>query len=287
MKSIDVKSFDKKHAQDLENYANKGQFDDKEVIISNELVRQNIKITLEEEKLMHCIFSQLNGLENKAQKRVIKLYKNDLFDLLSLTSSTRYIELKKRFKSLTEKSVVDVVLPNGNDLIAPVIVGIESNYKADHFIVELNERFMPYLERLVTHYTKLELDSIVQFESKYSLILYKYLSSWRSNHYHRMTHLTTKELKELFGLTKDDYVYKGKFQRTHFERKTLETAINEINDKVPYWGVRYEKTKRGGRVTGYTIEWLERNRLSTHNQSVSQEELLRDYEQYTKSETEE
>ncbi|WP_210368315.1 RepB family plasmid replication initiator protein [Borreliella garinii] len=41
--------------------------------------------------------------------------------------------------------------------------------------------------------------------------------------------MTTKELKELLGLSIDDYVYNGKFNRGDFERKTIKSAINEIN----------------------------------------------------------
>lgn len=280
MKNVDVITYYKQHKLDIKNAVSKGQFDDRDFIISNELTRQNTTLTLEEEKLMHCIFSQIDGYSKKDQKRVIKLYKKDLFELLEMNRSDRYSELKSRFKSLTQKSVVDVRMPNGNDVIAPVIVRAESNFKSDHFEIQLNEVFMPYLEKLATHYTTLNLNTIVRFDSKYSLMLYKYLSSWRTDHYERMMSMTTKELKELFGLSKKDYVSNGKFDRYNFEKYTINRAVNEIQSKVKHWRIGWEKVKKGSRVTGYIIHWADLSQMNTHDKSVSDEQLKADYEQY-------
>ena len=65
---------------------------------------------------------------------------------------------------------------------------------------------------------------------------------------------TTKQLKEIFGLSKDDYCKKdGKFNRTEFEKKTIEVAIKEINQntrmKVEY--------KKNNRVANYQFNFIE------------------------------
>lgn len=65
---------------------------------------------------------------------------------------------------------------------------------------------------------------------------------------------TTKELKELFGMTKDDYVYKGAFNRALFERKSIDVAVQDINEKSKCINnLRYEKKKKGNRVQGYVF----------------------------------
>ena len=273
-----VDSFYKKTEKELKKTVNKGQFDNKPVVISNDLARQNTLLTLEDEKLLHCIFSQLDF--NSKNPTKIELKKIDLFEKLELNSESRYSDVKKRLKGLIHKSMVDVTDHEGTEHYGVVIINATSSYKSDSFTVQLNPNFMFFLEEMKNFYTRLELDSIVQFDSKFSLTLYKYLSSWRTDHYHRMLIMTTKELKDLFGLSKDDYMSNGKFDRFNFERYTLDTAVKEINGKVPWWSVSWKKIKKGNRVTGYQLEWLERDRIQSHNQSVSDEQFQLDYEAY-------
>lgn len=65
---------------------------------------------------------------------------------------------------------------------------------------------------------------------------------------------TTKELKTLFGLSKEDYMSGGRFDRYNFERKTINLAIKDINDKSKcIQNLRYEKRKKNGRVQGYVF----------------------------------
>lgn len=266
MKVIDMKTNEVVAVENLEKVAEKRQFDNKMVVISNDLARQSTSITLEEEKLLHCIFSQMNPYGKNDTK--ITLKKSELFEKLGLKSPKKYSETKKRLKNLMYKSMVDIVDPEGMDLYGMVIISARSAEKSEYFEITLNKDFMPYVEQLVSHYTKLQLDSLVQFKSKYSLILYKYLSSWAGTHPERMMIMTTKELKKLFNLSKEDYTVNGEFKRTIFERKTLITAIDEINEKVPGFDVTYTKSKKGNRVQGYIIHWIDRNRFSESEEGV-------------------
>ena len=265
MKIIDVKTNEVVAVENLEKVTRKGQFDNRRVVISNDLARQNTRMTLEEEKLLHCIFSQLNPYGENEPKVTLK--KSELFEKLGLKSSDRYSRIMNQFRHMIRKTVVELYI-NGNDHIGAVITDVMSNYRSEYIEVLLNPRFMPYVEKLVAHYTKLQLDSIVQFDSRYSLILYKHLSSWAGTHPERMQLISTKELKELFGLSKDDYVYNGHFNRALFEKYTIDVAIDEINDKVPGFDVTYKKSKKGNRVQGYIIHWIDRNRFSESEEGV-------------------
>jgi len=258
----------------LENKAKKGQFHNKIVVISNDLARQNTRITLEEEKLLHCVFSQLNPHGKNNTKIMIK--KDELFEKLGLTGGDRYVETKKKLKGLMHKSMVDVTIGE-TDIFGYVITHVISHHRSEWFEVILNEAFMPYVQELASHYTKLQLDSIVQFDSRYSLILYKYLASWAGEHPERMLMVNTKQLKEMFGLSKDDYVYNDKFNRALFEKKTLDTAIDEINEKVPGFDVVYKKSKKGNRVQGYIIHWIDRNRIAYGDGVVPGQTTIEDF----------
>ena len=55
-------------------------------------------------------------------------------------------------------------------------------------------------------------------------------------------------------LSKEDYVSGGRFDRYNFERKTINVAIQDINEKSKcIQNLRYEKRKRNGRIQGYVF----------------------------------
>ena len=65
---------------------------------------------------------------------------------------------------------------------------------------------------------------------------------------------STTQLKEFFGLKKDDYVSGGKFKRTDFENKTINVAIKEINEKSKcIKNLTYRKEYNGRRVKCYVF----------------------------------
>ena len=107
------------------------------------------------------------------------------------------------------------------------------------------------------------LQSITNFKSKYSLVVYRWLCSWADNSTgfsENARYITTKELKELFGLTEQDYVYNGKFNRALFEQYAIESAVHEINEKTDLQ-VEYKKIKQGNRIKSYAFHFV-RNRVA-------------------------
>ena len=85
------------------------------------------------------------------------------------------------------------------------------------------------------------------------MIIYQQLMRWSTK---GVFGVTTKELKGLFGMTKDDYVdpKTGRFNRTRFEQRTIDLAVQDINEKSKcIRNLRYEKKKKGSRVQGYVF----------------------------------
>lgn len=55
-------------------------------------------------------------------------------------------------------------------------------------------------------------------------------------------------------MSKEDYVYNGKFNRQMFEQRTIDLAVQDINEKSKcIRNLRYEKKKKGSRVQGYVF----------------------------------
>lgn len=236
-------------------------FDDKIVIYSNDLARQASKFTLEEEKILHLIFSQIDPHGKNATQVVLK--KKDLLGKLNVSSKSNYTAIHDRMSGMIKKSLIKIKRDRTN-MMGVVIIGVQWQDYADEVIVELNPMFMPFIEELASFYTKLKLDAIITFKSKFTLALYKYLASWSSGHYHRVISMTTKELKDLYGLSEDDYINKnGKFDRYNFEKYAIDGAVKELNAKVPEFRMAWRKVKNGKFVSGYVFEWVDWDRTAT------------------------
>jgi len=199
------------------------------IYYANIIARMHTKFTLEEEKALHLIFKQINSFEKN--DTTIKLNKLDFFDKLELQSTNRYNRYRKLIRGLINKTFVELIDEKGGELMGVVIYGSYWQPKESFFEVKLNDWFMPFIEELVKNYTKINLNNVLGFKSKHTLTLYKWLCSWTDeNKKTNQRYITTKELKELFGLNIDDYVYNNKFSRADFEKKTIKSSIEEINN---------------------------------------------------------
>ena len=68
---------------------------------------------------------------------------------------------------------------------------------------------------------------------------------------------STKQLKDMFGLPKEAYIAtNGNFNRTLFEKKTINKAIEELNNKCKcIKNLKYDKIKKNGRVQYYKFSF--------------------------------
>lgn len=225
----------------------------REVIISNALARESSRYTLEEEKLAHYIFAHLNPYGSNPTK--IILSKKKIVSIFGVHSKSTYDTLKWRMKGMMLKSILSFK-DDKTTLMGVLITLVKWEEGSDDVELTLNDGFMPYISNLSAYYTRLDWKSIVAFNSKHSLSLYKYLSSWATDDEVIMISLTTKEVKSLFDLEKSDYTYNNKFMRHLFEKKVLNVAMNEINERVPGFRLQWHKAKKGNSVLGYVFEFF-------------------------------
>ena len=68
---------------------------------------------------------------------------------------------------------------------------------------------------------------------------------------------STKQLKMMFGLSKSDYMRKNdSFNRSEFEKKTINKAVDEINKKSKcIKNLTYKKVKKGSRIQYYLFTY--------------------------------
>lgn len=227
----------------------------KKVHYSNIIARMTSKFTLEEEKALHIIFSYIKPF-NYQNSTTIQIEKKYFFEKLNLVGDSKYKRYEKIIVNLIGKTVTKINKPETNsELIGVIIYSSQWYNKKPFFEIKLNPDFMPYLEQLKEHYTKVDLNTVCAFKSKHALTLYKFLCSWTNKSKNEnKRYLTTKDLKELFGLSKETYVQNGKFKRYLFEKKTIDVAIKEINQYSDL-NISYDKKKENGKVKKYEFIW--------------------------------
>ncbi|MBP1525868.1 MAG: replication initiation protein [Spiroplasma ixodetis] len=253
----------------------------KKIYYANIIARMTSKFNLEEEKALHIFFSYIKPF-NFQNSTTIKIEKKKFFEQLNLTGDDKYkryklLIYKMKIKSIiiieTEKSIFDGFL----------LISSEWYKKELYFEVDLNPKLMPFIEQLKEHYTKVDLNTVCSFKSKHALTLYKFLCSWTNeNKKENKRYVTTKDLKELFGLSKEAYVENKNFKRAKFEKRTIDVAIKEINQYSDL-NINYDKKKENGKVKKYQFIWvqkdkqivksLEINKTNQNQNTISKEQM--------------
>jgi len=123
----------------------------------------------------------------------------------------------------------------------------------DEVLIRFSPEIMPYLVNLKTNFTQHALSEISELNSKYAVILYR----WLSMNYNQYEHYSVKGgrreeqidryrnpeigMKELREMTDTITEYK---RFTHFETRVLKEPLSEITNHTSF-NVIYEKVKKG------------------------------------------
>ena len=136
-----------------------------------------------------------------------------------------------------------------------------------YFHVYFDLTYIPLLRELQQS-TTMFFDDILKFECTHSISLYQFIRSLNkhpkfSNYYD----FSTAELKNIFGLDENAYMRKNSsFDRSNFEKYTIDTAIRELNEKATLVkNVHYKKHKKGNKVAFYRV-FFENQQLPSLNE---------------------
>ncbi|WP_332381814.1 RepB family plasmid replication initiator protein, partial [Lactococcus cremoris] len=142
----------------------------------------------------------------------------------------------------------------------------------DEVKIEFHREIMPYLINLKKNFTQHALSDIAELNSKYSIILYR----WLSMQYNQYEHYSVKggrraeqveayrnpsiSIKELRIITDTVNSYK---QFTRFNNDVLKTPLDEINAHTSF-NVTYDKIKKGRSIDSIVFH-IEKKRMADDN----------------------
>lgn len=234
-----------------------------EYALSNEFVRLPKKIDLQPLKILGLILSKIDFKKDNRVNGVVEV-NCSLSEIRKACGANKdnknYEYYKNIVKELIKTSYVEGVI-NNNEIMGYAVPMVETipNEELITFKFTLFSKFLPYFQQLRNNYTVIQLEQAKRFKSRFSYNLFMNLLSWKEkDNVAAYRFYTTKQLKDLFGLEKDDYCKKnGKFNRYEFEKKTIETACNEINEHTNMrveWKKNY--LSNSNRVSNYQFEFV-------------------------------
>lgn len=213
------------------------------VVQSNRLVEAKYRLSVEEQKIVKILISQIQKDDKDFQD--YEFHVKELAELLGMKHKDPYGVLQK----ITERLMTRVLKFYNQETQTLLQASWLSSalYKKGEGTVSL--RFDPYLKPLLlqlqSYFTKYELGQVMQFKGQYTIRFYEFRKSFLGRRKKEVV-FTLKELRDVLGLKKDEYK-----EFFNFKNRVLEPARIELLDKTGQ-SFTWEAMKqgRGGKITG-------------------------------------
>ena len=227
----------------------------RKVVEHNSLITSIAKMDKTPLKMFELAVSCINT-EEPPKDNTVYLSKADLFAFFKVSDNDKHSRFKQAVRAMQKEAYFEIKEEAGKGFKFKSIVPIpyvEWTDYHDEVKIEFHREIMPYLINLKKNFTQHALSEISELNSKYSIILYR----WLSMNYNQYEHYSVKggrraeqvesyrnpsiSVKELRIMT--DTV--NEYQRfTNFTKKILDIPLKEINDNTTF-KVSYEKVKKG------------------------------------------
>lgn len=229
-----------------------GQLENRKVVQHNDLIQGVSKMDAVPLKIFELCVSAIDT-KNPPQNNTIYLSKSELFDFFDVSDTNKYTRFHQSIKKLQEQSILQIQELNDKGKIkyksiVPIPYVDWNNYN-DEVTIRFDIEIMPYLIGLKENFTQYLITDIRKLNSKYSIILYKWLTM-NYNQYEKYSNSKCKnpyiDINDLRKITDTENEYEI---MSNFTRRILEEPLNDINENTHYY-IEYKKIKRGRSIVG-------------------------------------
>ena len=246
----------------------------RKVVEHNSLITSIAKMDKTPLKMFELAVSCINT-EEPPKDNTVYLSKRDLFAFFKVSDNDKHSRFKQAVEKMQKQAFFQIKEEQGKGFKFKSIVPIPyvewTDYN-DEVKIEFHREIMPYLINLKKNFTQHALSDIAELNSKYSIILYR----WLSMQYNQYEHYSVKggrraeqveayrnptiTVKELRVMTDTVNEYKRMFQFTEW---ILEKPLAEINAHTSF-NVSYEKVKKGRSIDSIVFH-IEKKRMADDN----------------------
>ena len=246
----------------------------RKVVEHNSLITSIAKMDKTPLKMFELAVSCINT-EEPPKDNAVYLSKEELFSFFKVSDNDKHSRFKQAVAKMQEQAFFEIKEEKNKGFkfrrILPIPTVEWTDYD-DKVMIRFNQDIMPYLIELKQNFTKYALSEIMELNSKYSIILYK----WLSMNYNQYEHYSNKggrraeqvesyrnpsiSVKELRTITDTVNEYKETY---HFFRYIVENSLKEINAHTSF-NVSYEKIKKGRSIDSIVFH-IEKKRKADDN----------------------
>lgn len=289
MSSIAKNEKNQKQAQPLNELSNR------KVVEHNSLITSIAKMDKTPLKMFELAVSCINT-EAPPKDHTIYLSKNELFSFFKVSDNDKHSRFKQAVENMQKQAFFKIKEKKEHGFEFENIVPIPYVKWADYHdevTIRFSPEIMPYLINLKTNFTQYALLDLAELNSKYSIILYR----WLSMNYNQYEHYSSKggrreaqvesyrnpiiSVKELREMTDTVHEYK-KFP--DFSIWVLDKSFEEINAHTSF-NVTYDKVKKGRSIDSIIFHITKKRRADdntykledkTHKEASAEKEQIED-----------
>ena len=250
------------------------ELEKRKVVEHNSLITSIAKMDKTPLKMFELAVSCINT-EEPPKDNTVYLSKRDLFAFFKVSDNDKHSRFKEAVEKMQKQAFFKIksnkALGIEYESIVPIPYVKWNDYN-DEVLIRFSPEIMPYLINLKAEFTQYKISELQKLNSKYSLILYRWLSMQYNQYEHysvkggrraeqveayRNPSITVKELREITDTINE---YKA---MTNFTRKILKEPLEEINAHTSF-NVTYEK-KKAGRSIDSIVFHIEKKRMADDN----------------------
>ncbi|WP_349585264.1 RepB family plasmid replication initiator protein [Leuconostoc citreum] len=227
----------------------------RKVVEHNSLITSIAKMDKTPLKMFELAVSLIDT-ENPPEDHTVYLSKRELFSFFKVDDSNKHSRFKEAIEKMQKQAFFQIKKEQDKGFkfvsIVPIPYVEWTDYN-DEVKIEFHREIMPYLINLKNNFTQHALSDIAELNSKYAIILYR----WLSMNYNQYDHYSVKggrreeqvesyrnptmRMRDLRQMTDTINEYKRFY---NFEKWVLKEPLVEITNHTTF-NVTYEKIKKG------------------------------------------
>ena len=227
----------------------------RKVVEHNSLITSIAKMDKTPLKMFELAVSCIDT-EEPPKDHTVYLSKNELFAFFKVSDNDKHTRFKQAVENMQKQAFFKIKEKKEHGFefenIVPIPYVKWTDYH-DEVTIRFSPEIIPYLINLKKNFTQHALSDLAELNSKYSIILYRWLSMNYNQYEHysykggrreeqveayRNPTISMRELREMTDTIND---YK---RFTHFETRVLKEPLEEINEHTSF-NVSYDKIKKG------------------------------------------
>ena len=237
----------------------------KYVVKSNSLVEARYRLSLQESKIILWLLTQIRHDDEDFKSHQMTI--SEFSKMIGVEVDNQYGKIREVTKSLMRR-VLEIYEPEKNSFLQVSWLS-SARYEGKKGIVslEFSPQLKPYLLKLKSHFTKLDIIDTLNLKSVHAIrvfeLLLQYLIIGNRT-------ITLQELRGYCGIR--EHEYKDYFD---IKRKVINRAKTEINTKTEY-EIDYQEIKESRKVVA--IDWtIKKKRIQPEGTAEKVRQLQKEY----------